>query len=147
MKILSIRNPWSYLIGLGIKDVENRKFKTNYRGTVFIHSPIQWDKRFSYSEHPFNVDQFFAIPENIKIQINQKELHTSCIIGEFTLVNCISNSKSIWAELDYWHWIIEDAILYRQPITAIKGKLGLWNITDKIALEILQAEPIKSNNV
>lgn len=38
VKVLSVRNPLSYLICSGIKDVENRSWPTNYRGRVYIHS-------------------------------------------------------------------------------------------------------------
>lgn len=38
MKCLSVRNPYSYLICSGLKDVENRSWKTNYRGVILIHS-------------------------------------------------------------------------------------------------------------
>jgi len=44
MKCLSVRNPISYLICAGIKDVENRTWKTDYRGRLYIHSSgeIAW---------------------------------------------------------------------------------------------------------
>lgn len=35
---LSIPNPVSYLICAGIKDVENRDWNPDYRGTIYIHS-------------------------------------------------------------------------------------------------------------
>ena len=38
VKCLSVKNPISYLICAGIKDVENRSWNTDYRGTVYIHS-------------------------------------------------------------------------------------------------------------
>jgi len=38
MKTLSIRNPFSYLACLGLKNVENRSWKTPYRGKLLIHS-------------------------------------------------------------------------------------------------------------
>jgi hypothetical protein len=37
-KCISIRNPISYLVAAGIKDVENRTWKTDFRGTLYIHS-------------------------------------------------------------------------------------------------------------
>lgn len=35
---LSVPNPQSYLICAGIKNVENRGFGTDYRGTLYVHS-------------------------------------------------------------------------------------------------------------
>jgi hypothetical protein len=34
MKIISIRQPWASLIVSGLKDVENRTWRTRYRGRV-----------------------------------------------------------------------------------------------------------------
>jgi hypothetical protein len=38
IKCLSIKNPYSYLICVGLKDVENRTWTTKYRGRLYIHS-------------------------------------------------------------------------------------------------------------
>lgn len=38
MKALSIRQPWAWLIVNGYKDIENRSWRTNYRGPVLIHA-------------------------------------------------------------------------------------------------------------
>jgi hypothetical protein len=38
MITLSVKNPWSYLIAAGVKDVENRSWSTSYRGRMLIHS-------------------------------------------------------------------------------------------------------------
>lgn len=38
VKCLSVKNPISYLIVSGIKDVENRSWTTDYRGEIYIHS-------------------------------------------------------------------------------------------------------------
>lgn len=38
VKVLSIRNPYSYLVCAGIKDVENRSWTTKYRGKIYIQS-------------------------------------------------------------------------------------------------------------
>ena len=39
MKTLSVRQPWANLIVRGIKDIENRSWKTNFRGRILIHAP------------------------------------------------------------------------------------------------------------
>ena len=40
-RILSVRNPISYQICMGFKDVENRTWKTDYRGRIYIQSSTQ----------------------------------------------------------------------------------------------------------
>ena len=42
MKCLSVKNPISYLICAGVKDIENRTWKTDYRGRLYIHSSGQY---------------------------------------------------------------------------------------------------------
>ena len=36
-KVLSVKNPFAYLILQGGKDVENRTWTTDYRGRLYIH--------------------------------------------------------------------------------------------------------------
>ena len=43
MKAISVKQPWASLIISGIKDIENRKWKTNYRGRVLIHASNSTD--------------------------------------------------------------------------------------------------------
>ena len=38
MKTITIKQPWSSLVVEGIKDVENRTCKTNFRGRVLVHA-------------------------------------------------------------------------------------------------------------
>ncbi len=38
MKVLSIKSGLAYLVCAGIKDVENRTWKTDYRGKLLIHA-------------------------------------------------------------------------------------------------------------
>ena len=49
---LSIKNPVSYLVCSGAKWVENRSWKTDYRGRVYIHSSGNEDMSFTSFE-PF----------------------------------------------------------------------------------------------
>ena len=41
MKALSVRQPWAELIVAGLKDVENRTWRTDYRGPVLIHAGMK----------------------------------------------------------------------------------------------------------
>ena len=38
VKALSIQQPWAWLIVNGHKDIENRDWRTNFRGPVAIHA-------------------------------------------------------------------------------------------------------------
>jgi hypothetical protein len=125
MKVLSVKNPWAYLIifgfdfgpeigGFKLKDIENRTWETKYRGPLLIHVSKNFDKN-AWDNDPFNV---------------KWADYNGCIIGQVSLVDCIRNSTSRWAEQGLWHWVLEDPRPC-QPIPA-KGSLGLWEYTGKI---------------
>ena len=44
MKALTIKQPWASLIASGIKDIENRTWKTHYRGKIYIHASSHYAK-------------------------------------------------------------------------------------------------------
>lgn len=134
MKTLSIKNPWGILIAKGLKDVENRTWKTDYRGKILIHVSKNWDNFYSNPLNLFTSKQISTIPLELKIEIENRKLLTSSIIGEVELVDIINNSKSIWAVNNQYHWILEKPVLYTKPITNISGSLGLWDFSSKTRL-------------
>lgn len=153
MKALSIKQPWASLIAHGIKDVENRTWKTNFRGRIYIHSTkdvIYWKNALSLNQ----IDQVRI--ENYEllagiVRRNLKVIPTSAIIGEVDIVDCVINYDSIWAEkmktqpcedvegLDIiskgqkyiYNWILANPVLYEEPILNVKGKLSFWNFEQK----------------
>ena len=40
-RALSIRQPWAWLILNGYKDLENRTWRTDYRGPLLIHAGMR----------------------------------------------------------------------------------------------------------
>jgi len=150
MKTLSIRQPYATLIAEGIKNIENRSFKTKFRGEFLIHASGLWHDRLKTGELYTN-DQFKAIgaynlknrPETNIYRYLDKNVFTQslpvgAIIGKVKLVDCVINHDSIWAEKDaeinqndldakpIWNWVLEDAILFEEPILNVKGKLSFW---------------------
>ncbi|QBQ72177.1 ASCH domain-containing/PUA-like superfamily protein [Serratia phage Parlo] len=89
MKALSIRQPWAGLIVAGHKDIENRDWYTNYRGTVLIHAAQKYDKQGS------------VIAEQILRSLGIKELPEIChqlggIVGMAVINGCVRESDSPW---------------------------------------------------
>ncbi|MDR2223588.1 MAG: ASCH domain-containing protein [Flavobacteriaceae bacterium] len=119
-KAISVKQPWAELICLGVKDIENRTWKTKFRGRVYIHAPAKEDK-----SSRLTTEQVNAIDH-----IEETRLELSAIIGEVDIVDCVQNHKSIWAEKGegIWHWVLKNPVFYEQPILNVKGKLGLWDI-------------------
>ena len=156
MKVLSVKNPYAYLIVHGIKDVENRSWKTDYRGELLIHCSgkdqvdiyddflpkeilIEYDNYWKAKDkgQDYEIQNKFARKmaeldiQTEKIIIKDKQIFykSGLILGKVNLVDIARDSKSIWAEKNCYHWILENPVLFDNPIEA-KGKLGLWKYAE-----------------
>ena len=121
-KAISIKQPWGYLIASGVKDIENRTWKTKFRGRVLIHSPktkyINWvDVLTEKQLKSLTRDQYIETCNSMDY---------SALIGSVEIVDCIQNNPSIWAEPDCWHWVLKDPVLFEKPILNVKGKLSFF---------------------
>lgn len=96
-KALSIKQPWAYLIAAGIKDIENRTWKTSYRGRVLIHASASAPKSIRAI---LNADQIDTVIKSRAYNDSDfaKVYVTGAIIGSVEIVDCVVNHTSIWAE-------------------------------------------------
>ena len=131
-KALTIKQPYASLIVEGIKDIENRTWKTNYRGKILIHAgKDNLIKNLKYGDDItcLNNKQLEYITNNKHNDIFNKELITGAIIGSVEIVDCVINHPSIWAENEkykpIYNWVLTNPIKFNEPIP-IKGKLSLW---------------------
>jgi hypothetical protein len=103
----------------GIKDVENRSWRTQYRGPMAIHSA-------KYRPSPGDVAKAEAIGGPVPF-VEWHDLGR--IIGRVTLIDCVRDSTSPWAEANCWHWILADPASVVAP-AVVRGRLGLWEFDD-----------------
>jgi hypothetical protein len=113
MKAISIRQPWAYLIVSGVKDIENRSWKTKHRGHILIHAAlkIEWDAVKSLN-----------IPES---EWHLFKENRGGIVGETEIVDCVTQSKSVWFEGPFGFVLTNSKKL---PFIQTKGKLGIFTI-------------------
>ena len=123
MKALSIQNPYAHIILCGEKTIENRTWKTKYRGDLLIHAGKGIDK-----EAIKRLEKYLP-----------KELLTGKILGKVTLVDCIKMSpefkerllkenKDIYAKSSFqenYGWQMDNVQVFKEPIET-KGHLSLW---------------------
>lgn len=123
MKALTVKQPWAELIVSGTKDIENRTWRTNYRGRVLIHA----------AKTPVSSDELSAYPlpalrrEIRDFSLKDGNFSTGSIIGSVEIVDCVMNHPSEWAEKGVWNWVLAKPHKYEKPILNIKGKLSLWD--------------------
>lgn len=134
MKVISIKEPFATLITRGMKKIETRSWKTNYRGEIFIHaSGTKLAKEYLTNDFILNL-------------IKNMDMNYGNIICRCNLVDCIYMDEKFLEyvkqnpmeynlgeyKLGRYAWIIKDI----EPIypIKIKGKLNIWNYEGKYKL-------------
>lgn len=85
MKAITIKQPWASLIAHGIKDIENRTWRTNFRGRILIHSAQSID----ISRSPLlSREQLKAVGGKEEYQKHYFGNY-GCIIGSVEIVDCV----------------------------------------------------------
>jgi hypothetical protein len=134
--VLSLTQPWaSAMFVPGLKRIETRSWRTNYRGKLYIHAA----KGFPRYAKEF-AEETDGMPSPLPL---------GCIIGHVDLVDikraeelvlyrnetrvaAISETEEDWG--DYaprrFGWITENPVLLGEPIVA-KGSLGLWKFAQQ----------------
>ncbi len=129
MKVLSVRQPWAYLIVAGYKDIENRTWYTGHRGSLLIHASKGVDpENFMPKQRAYIESAGIVIPDSI-------DLPRGAIVGSVNLTNVYSDGRdenlldiydgkgSPWFEGPYG-FEMADAVQFHQPIP-YRGSLGI----------------------
>jgi len=110
---LSIQQPWAWAIINAGKDIENRNWKTKFRGVFLIHAGKVTDA--------FGMSHLF----DIGIKVDHDKLHTGGIVGIAEITDCVSESSSKWF-FGPIGWKLQSAI--ELPFHPCKGKLKFFNV-------------------
>jgi hypothetical protein len=96
-KILAIKQPWASLIVHGLKDVENRTWRTDYRGTLIVHASKRGDDVTAAEiARRYGVRPPSLLPEG-------------GIIGIVEIVDCVRGHKSKWYQRGQWALVLAKA--------------------------------------
>lgn len=127
MKAVSVRQPWAFSIFLpaNTKDVENRTWRTNYRGRVLIHASAKMDNLDRYREVVRRIAP--ALLENISFD----DLMQGALIGTVEIYDVVENSPSKWAFEHMHHWLLRKPRLFGRAIPW-KGAQGLFEVPDAV---------------
>jgi hypothetical protein len=134
MKTITVKQPWASLIVEGIKNIENRTWKTKFRGRILIHAGKNC--AFDY----LMPDGKIISDTTDKLGWHYDNIPHGSIIGSVEIVDCVINHESIWAEKNdpillpegmvfikpIYNWVLENPIKFEHPIENVKGKLSLW---------------------
>jgi hypothetical protein len=123
---LSLRQPWAHaVLHLG-KDVENRRWRSRYRGRVILHASQTLDSNgLEYLRHAG-----FELPD---------DLPWGAYVGEVTVVSCVpaAECESPWG-FGPWCYGLEHAVAYPSPIPG-KGRLGFYPVPEEVRRMLKEA--------
>jgi len=120
VKALTVRPPWAWAVIYGGKDVENRRWRTTFRGPLLIHAGKDPDPDGSGS-----LLWTMADPEAFGHPKAAWEAR-GAIIGLVFLADVLTDSPSRWAVPGWYHWVFEFPFPIAPPLPS-GGRQGLWS--------------------
>jgi hypothetical protein len=132
MKAISLWQPWAWAILYAGKDVENRVWRTTYRGPLLLHAA---KRRISPEEAldfinlldlilgARRVSQLLPIGSCVDFIIG---LPRGGIVGRVDVVGCRRGVESPWAFEDQYQWIVENPTPL--PFKPYKGERGFFEV-------------------
>ena len=121
MRALSIRQPWAWLILNAGKDIENRDWKTSYRGRILIHA----SKGMTHDEYENALDTRYSIAPNAGELPPFHILERGGIVGSVEIVDCVEESESPWFFGRYGFVLRDPKPL---PFSPVRGQLGFFEV-------------------
>ena len=120
---LSIKQPWSWLIVNGYKDIENRNWRTNFRGPFLIHSCKKFDlEGWKVASEILKTEYDKELPE-----VGSLEYKMGGIVGSAELVDCVDEHSSAWF-FGLHGFVLKNA--KPLPFMQMRGKLGFYHIRE-----------------
>jgi hypothetical protein len=125
IKALSIRQPWANAILLG-KDVENRSRYFSHRGPLLIHASLKADD---------------AAMDDVRVRaLPKKELIFGHLIGVVTVLDCVRESDSQWADAgSEWKLILASPQWLSRPVP-YRGQLSIFGVEHELLRDVLPAD-------
>lgn len=125
MKALSLRQPWAFLVCAGIKPVENRTWRTSYRGPIAVHAARQPDTVY--------VHRFAELLASLELP---NELPRGGIVGVVEMVDCVEQCDSPWFCGPVGVVLADPRPL---PLIECRGLPGLFTLPDEVAARVAAA--------
>jgi len=123
------KKPWASLIVMGLKDVENRNWRTSHRGPLLIHASKTYDEEgatFLHSTPAYNDECLNLIREGYRFPA---DFPRGKIIGVVDIADCVTGSLSKWFWGPYG-FIIENPERFKKDLP-YRGYPGMFDVKMK----------------
>ncbi len=132
MKVLSIKEPFASLVALGIKKIETRSWKTNYRGEIYIHASLTKSVVKDKTREKKLLD---LLPKNYEFKqgyIICRAYLKDCIYMDDEFIKNIKKDETEYLcgryEIGRYAWVLSNIEIIKE--IPAKGKLGIWNFNN-----------------
>ncbi|MBL8171555.1 MAG: ASCH domain-containing protein [Acidobacteria bacterium] len=128
IKALTVRPVWAWAIIHAGKNIENRTWRTQLRGTIAIHA----SKGLTRAEYKADVKR---LPRRWQKEIPAfEDMTRGAIVGIVDLVDCVTESKSRWYNGEDYGFVLRNA----RAVKSIEctGALGFWDLPVKVEQNI-----------
>lgn len=119
---LSVKEPWAWLEVNALKDIENRDWRTKFRGRIYVHASL------SRSEMTKEVIAFIlrrlTNRQASGFMLAWEMLVFGAIIGEIDIVDCVDSSTSPWF-IGKHGMVLANPVAYKKLIPC-RGMPGLF---------------------
>lgn len=124
-RVLTVCQPWAWAIIHGPKRVENRAWRTAYRGPLAIHAGKSRDWLCD------TLDDGTPVPHD---QLEFGALLGWCMLWECLPAGRVADNPSAKGP---WCWLLGKPQPFQRPVPCL-GKPGLWTLDEKIARMIIE---------
>jgi len=125
--VLSVKQPWAWLLVNGKKDCENRSRSTSIRGRVWIHASKTWDEEgwqwiLAHDEIGASL---LTVAERVRVSLEATR-QLGGIVGSVEIVDSVETCYSPWFG-GPWGWLCENAAPCE--FVPCRGQLGFFKVT------------------
>lgn len=132
MRAITVRQPWASLITHAGKDIENRTWRTGYRGPLLIHAALTPDPTASVSAEDTTLLRAAGrMPLGAVIAVVDL-IHICTLVMRPDPEDC---ACSRWALDGHYHWHLANARPLAEPVRC-RGAQGLWTPPDAVLDQI-----------
>lgn len=134
---LSVAQPWAWALVHGTKRIENRRWRTRYRGNLVIHASTSRSWLAVFRENRRDQRLLRGVPRD-------RELDFGCLIGMVQLKAIFGLKDAQQIQSDFaegpWCWYLTNPRPFVRPIP-YRGELGLFPIDDEILQNCFKDDP------
>lgn len=126
-RALSLRQPWGSLMTTGVKRIENRSWRTGYRGPVLVHASSWWNA--AEVEDDYDTARHIMAHAGLgpmPLTLPEMKAARGGIIGAFTVTGCVSESDDPFFFGPYG-FTVNNAVSFPAVIPC-RGSLGFFSV-------------------